>query len=105
MKILANDGISDSGVEELKKSGFEIITTVKVSPVSNDVLIPTVEVIFGVAVVVSFVVNKCTFPLSTLISVAAPKLVPITVTLAPTSGSPVSVSVTRPATVLSLIHI
>ena len=27
MKILANDGISDSGVEELKKSGFEIITT------------------------------------------------------------------------------
>ena len=27
MKILSNDGISDSGVEELKKSGFEIITT------------------------------------------------------------------------------
>ena len=27
MKILANDGISNSGVEELKKSGFEIITT------------------------------------------------------------------------------
>lgn len=27
MKILANDGISDSGVEELRKSGFEVITT------------------------------------------------------------------------------
>jgi len=27
MKILANDGISDSGVTELKSSGFEIITT------------------------------------------------------------------------------
>ena len=27
MKILANDGISDSGVEELRRSGFEVITT------------------------------------------------------------------------------
>ena len=27
MKILANDGISDSGVEELRKAGFEVITT------------------------------------------------------------------------------
>ena len=27
MKILANDGISDSAVEELRKSGFEVITT------------------------------------------------------------------------------
>ncbi len=27
MKILANDGISNSGVEELRKSGFEVITT------------------------------------------------------------------------------
>lgn len=27
MKILANDGISDSGVEELRKYGFEVITT------------------------------------------------------------------------------
>ena len=27
MKILANDGISDSGVEELRKSGFEVITS------------------------------------------------------------------------------
>ena len=27
MKILANDGISDSGVEELRKAGFEVITS------------------------------------------------------------------------------
>ncbi|MDB9769127.1 3-phosphoglycerate dehydrogenase, partial [bacterium] len=27
MNVLANDGISNSGVEELKKSGFNIITT------------------------------------------------------------------------------
>ena len=27
MKILANDGISQSGVEALEKGGFEIITT------------------------------------------------------------------------------
>ena len=27
INVLANDGISNSGVEELKKSGFNIITT------------------------------------------------------------------------------
>ena len=27
MKVLANDGISNSGIEALQKGGFEVITT------------------------------------------------------------------------------